>query len=135
MDGNNVFLGRGWSFPPAFNKVEGVEMLDGENDIKSSLKILLSTRLGERTMQPGYGCNTDAMVFESMTTGFQTFMQKQIQDSILLYEPRINLIQVGLETQNEVNGLILITVDYIVRTTNSRSNLVYPFYINEGNNL
>jgi phage baseplate assembly protein W len=135
MDLNNSFLGRGWSFPPAFIKGVGVEMLEGEDDIQSSLKILLSTRVGERIMEPDFGCNTDDMIFEIMNTGFQTFMQNQIRKAILLYEPRIDLISVKLVPQNEVNGLILILIDYVVRTTNSRSNLVYPFYINEGNNL
>jgi hypothetical protein len=135
MDLNNSFLGRGWSFPPTFTKGVGVEMLDGEDDIQSSLKILLSTRIGERIMEPQFGCNTDNMIFEIMNTGFQTFMQKQIQEAILLYEPRIDLRNVDLITQNETNGLLLISVDYVLRTTNSRSNLVFPFYVNEGNNL
>ena len=135
MDLNNSFLGRGWSFPPAFTKGAGVEMLDGEDDIQSSLKILLSTRVGERIMEPQFGCNTDNMIFEAMNTGFQTFMQKQIQEAILLYEPRIDLKNVDLITQNEINGVLLISIDYVVRTTNSRSNLVFPFYVNEGNNL
>jgi len=135
MELNKSFLGRGWSFPPAFNRGDGVQMLEGEPDIQSSLKILLSTRVGERIMEPQYGCNTDNMMFEIMNTSFQTFMRKQIQDAILLYEPRIDLKNVDLLTQNAANGVILISIDYVVRTTNSRSNLVYPFYINEGNNL
>lgn len=135
MELNNSFLGRGWSFPPSFNRGDGVQMLQGEPDIQSSIKILLSTRIGERIMEPEYGCNTDDMIFEIMNTSFQTFMQKQIQDAILLYEPRIDLKNVDLITQNAVNGVILISIDYVVRSTNSRSNLVYPFYLNEGNNL
>ena len=135
MDVNNSFLGRGWNFPPTFTKGIGVEMLEGEDDIQSSLKILLSTRIGERIMEPEFGCNTDSMIFEIMNTGFQTFMQKQIKEAILLYEPRIDLQSVDLITQNDVDGLVLISVDYVVRTTNSRSNLIFPFYIKEGNNL
>jgi phage baseplate assembly protein W len=134
MDLSNSFLGRGWSFPPTFTKGVGVEMLKGEDDIQSSLQILLSTRIGERVMQPEYGCNTDNMAFEKMNAGFQTFMIKQIKEAILLYEPRIDLQNIDLITQDDVNGLILISVDYIVRTTNSRSNLVYPYYITEGTN-
>lgn len=135
MDLNNSFLGRGWGFPPTFTKGVGVEMLNGEDDIQSSLKILLSTRIGERIMEPEFGCNTDNMIFEIMNTGFQTFMQKLIKEAILLYEPRIDLKNVDLIMQNETNGLLLISVDYVVRTTNSRSNIVFPFYVNEGNNL
>lgn len=135
MDLNNTFLGRGWSFPPAFIKGVGVQMLEAEDDIQSSLKILLSTRIGERIMEPEFGCNTDNMIFEAMTTGFQTFMQNLIQNAILLYEPRIELKSVDLITQNDIDGLLLISIDYVVRTTNTRSNLVFPFYTNEGNNL
>ena len=131
MDLNDSFLGRGWSFPPTFIKGLGVQMLDGEDDIQSSLQILLSTSIGERVMQPDYGCNTDSMIFESITTGFQTYMQNLIKNAILLYEPRIDLKTVDLLTQNISDGLILISIDYVVRTTNSRGNLVYPFYLSE----
>jgi phage baseplate assembly protein W len=131
MDLNDSFLGRGWSFPPTFNKGDGVQMLQGEDDIQSSLQILLSTSIGERVMQPEFGCNTNAMLFESITTGFQTYMKNLVKNAILLYEPRIDLQSVDLLTQNAADGLILISIDYVVRTTNTRGNLVYPFYVNE----
>jgi phage baseplate assembly protein W len=108
-------------------------MLDGEADIQSSLEILLSTRIGERVMQPEYGCNTDNMLFEAMNTSFQTFMKNQIEKAILADEPRIDLKNIDLVTQNAVDGVILIVVDYVVRATNTRTNLVYPFYKTEGN--
>ena len=130
MDLNDSFLGRGWSFPPTFMG-GGVQMLEGEDDIQSSLQVLLSTSIGERVMQPDYGCNTNAMLFESITTGFQTYMQNLVKNAILLYEPRIDLQSVDLLTQNAADGLILISIDYVVRTTNTRGNLVYPFYVNE----
>jgi phage baseplate assembly protein W len=133
MELNNSFLGRGWSFPPAFVRGAGVKMLDAEDDIRSSLQVLLATRIGERVMQPEYGCNMDDMVFEAMTTSFQTFMKNQIEKAILSGEPRIDLQNVDLQTQNAVGGVILIIVDYVVRATNTRTNLVYPFYKTEAN--
>jgi phage baseplate assembly protein W len=133
MELDNSFLGRGWSFPPTFDRNAGVQMLNGEADIQSSLQILLSTRIGERVMQPEYGCNTDNMLFEAMNTGFQTFMEKQIEKAILADEPRIDLKNIDLVTQNAVDGVILIVVDYVVRATNTRTNLVFPFYKTEGN--
>jgi len=133
MELDNSFLGRGWSFPPVFDRNAGVQMLDGEADIQSSLQILLSTRIGERLMQPEYGCNTDTMLFEAMNTSFQTFMEKQIEKAILSDEPRIDLKNIDLVTQNAVDGVILIVVDYVVRATNTRTNLVFPFYKTEGN--
>ena len=66
MANEQSFLGTGWSFPPEFQKENNtVKMLTDEDDIKSSLEILLSTRLGERIMVPGYGCNLDELLFKS----------------------------------------------------------------------
>lgn len=125
------FLGKGWGFPPSFDKhSKEVKMLSGAEDIQSSLHILLSTRLGERLMQPRYGCNTDEMLFELMDTTLKTEMKKRIEVAILLFEPRIDLEKIEI-LQNELDGKILITVDYIIRATNTRGNLVYPFYLSE----
>jgi hypothetical protein len=136
MNSSDSFLGKGWGFPPAFDKNKGeVEMLEGEPDIKSSLEILLSTQLGERVMQPTYGCNLDELVFESLTTTFATYIKNKIEVAILFFEPRININRIDIIPDNTTSGVLLIVVDYTVRTTNTRSNLVFPFYQNEGNSL
>jgi uncharacterized protein len=130
------FLGRGWSFPPQFDKAaRGVAMLEEEKDIESSLEILLSTRLGERVMQPTYGSNLDDMVFESMNLTMITYMKDLIENAILYHEPRIELEKLEIDTSNQNEGVLMIVLHYMVRTTNSRYNYVYPYYINEGNNV
>lgn len=132
MNEENSFLGIGWSFPPSFDNSGGeVQMLTGADDIQSSLQVLLSTRLGERVMQPLFGCNLDLMVFELLDTTLKTEMKNLIERAILYFEPRINLEKIDIGAQDELNGVILITVDYIVRSTNTRGNLVYPFYLSE----
>jgi len=130
------FLGTGWSFPPTFNAAAGsVEMTSDEADIQLSLQILLSTRKGERVMEPDYGCNLDDMVFEPMTTTFKTFMRETIKTAILYYEARIDLNSIKIDDSRETEGVILIILDYTVRTTNSRFNFVYPYYKKEGTEL
>ena len=128
------FLGTGWGFPPTFNKtIKGVDLAVAEADIKSSLEILLATNLGERIMQPKFGCALDELSFESLTTTLKTVIKDLIETAILYYEPRIDLENVTLT--DEVNeGIIFIDVQYKVRATNSRQNLVYPFYKEEGRN-
>ena len=70
---NQSFLGRGWSFPPEFNnESRAVKMLEDEEDIRSSLQILLSTRPGERIMVPGYGCNLDELLFSPLNLTIKT---------------------------------------------------------------
>jgi phage baseplate assembly protein W len=136
MNTNRAFLGRGWSFPPQFDRAaKGVLMLEEEADIQSSLEILLSTRLGERIMQPTYGCNLDDMVFEAMNLTMLTYMKDIIQNAILYHEPRIELEKLEIDTSNQNEGMLQIVLHYKVRTTNSRYNYVYPYYINEGTNV
>jgi uncharacterized protein len=133
---NLTFLGRGWSFPPTFNLgLPGVEMLEQEADIASSLEILLSTTPGERIMLPEFGCNLEELVFESLDTTTKTLMADKIATAILYYEPRIDVEQVSLDRSRELDGVVLIDVTYRVRSTNSRYNFVFPFYKQEGTDI
>ncbi len=129
MEQDYSFLGRGWSFPPEFSKeARSVKMLEDEADIKSSLQILLSTRLGERVMLPGYGCNLDELLFNPLNLTLKTYITDLIKTAILYYEPRIDVKKIEIDPTDELNGVLLINIDYIIRTTNSRMNMVFPFY-------
>ncbi|PHJ58536.1 hypothetical protein VF14_26695 [Nostoc linckia z18] len=130
METNNSFLGTGWSFPPTFHQNTGtVEMVSDEKDIIQSLEIILSTRPAERIMQPNFGCELSQFVFEEITQGLITNIKGTIYDALLDHEPRIDVEEVDINESE--TGLLLISVTYRVRVTNSRFNLVYPFYINE----
>lgn len=134
---NVPFLGRGWSFPPVFSNasIAGVDMLEQENDIASSLEILLTTMPGERIMLPDYGCGMDELVFESLDTRMKTLMADKIESAILYFEPRIEVENVNLDDSRELEGVVLIEVVYKVRATNSRFNFVFPFYKLEGTDI
>ncbi len=133
---NRPFLGRGWSFPPTFNRTEaGVEMLAEAADIASSLEILLTTARGERIMLPQYGCNLEELVFESLDTRMKTLMADKVESAILYHEPRIELERVRLDDSREMEGVVLIEVIYRVKSTNSRFNFVFPYYRLEGTDI
>ena len=111
MEQNKSFLGRGWSFPPKFNRsLRSVEMLEYEADIASSLEVLLGTMRGERVMLPQYGCNLDELVFENLDTRMKTLMADKIESAILYHEPRIELEKVQLDDSRELEGVVLIEV-------------------------
>jgi len=136
MEQNLTFLGRGWSFPPKFNRsLRGVEMLEYEADVASSLEVLLGTMRGERVMLPQYGCNLDELVFESLDTRIKTLMEDKIESAILYHEPRIELEKVRIDDSRDSEGVVLIEVIYRIRTTNTRFNFVYPFYKLEGTDI
>lgn len=130
------FLGTGWSFPPEFSLESGeVLMSSDEEDIEASLKILLGTALHERLFYPKYGLDLHEMLFEPMSTTMTTFLRDRVKTSILIYEPRINLLSLDLDTSDQNEGRVSIIIDYAVRATNSRFNLVYPFYSAEGSEV
>lgn len=134
--GHTSFLGRGWSFPPEFFPESGeVAMTADEEDIRASLVILLGTALGERFLTPKYGLNTRELLFEPMSTTMTTYLKDRIKTGILVYEPRITLASVELDTSGQHEGRVAIIVDYQVRATNSRYNLVYPFYTTDANEV
>lgn len=138
LTGDRAFLGRGWSFPPTFDRaVGGVRMLEQEADIVSSLEILLGTARGERIMVPQYGCNLDELVFEALDTRMRTLMADKIESAILYHEPRIELESVRLSDDpvSTLEGRVLIEITYRVKTTNSRFNFVFPFYRDEGTDI
>lgn len=136
MEDEYQFLGRGWSFPPTFDRqIRDVVLVSEELDIKQSLQILLGTRPGERVMLPNYGCNLDIMLFEPITTTLITVTKDIIKTAILYHEPRIEVQYLNINTSQLHNGLVIIEIDYLVRSTNSRFNLVYPFYLEEGSNI
>jgi uncharacterized protein len=130
------FLGTGWSFPPEFVQRTGeVLMTSNEEDVELSLKILFGTALGERFLVPTYGLDMHEMLFEPMSTTTKTYLEDRIRTAVLINEPRISLLSLGLDTSAQNEGKILIVVEYELRSTNSRYNLVYPFYTSDSNEV
>ena len=130
------FLGTGWSFPPEFDGTsKTVQTVSAEDDIQQSLFILFSTTPGERVMQPSYGCDLRSMVFENITESTVTAIRDMIEKAILFFEARVDLNFIDLDAEKIEQGILYILVDYTVRATNTRSNIVYPFYIQEGTNI
>lgn len=136
MADENQFLGKGWSFPPTFeNQGRSVRMVEAENDIRQSLGILLSTSLGERVMHPTFGWKRDALLFEPLSTSFAAYLKREIEMAVLFFEPRIDLNALAFDTPPDREGLVEIRLDYTIRTTNARTNLVYPFYLDEATDI
>jgi len=136
MESEKAFLGTGWSFPPEFKKTtKSVVMISDEEDIKRSLEILLSTKIGERIMLPKFGCNVDELLFNPLSTTLKTYVSELIKTAILYHESRIDVEKIDITQGDDINGEVLVVLDYKIRATNSRTNMVYPFYKEEGTNL
>jgi hypothetical protein len=138
------FLGTGWSFPPRFELVAGaisselagaVAMTSDRADIEASLRILFGTAAGERFLVPKYGLDLHPLLFDSVSTTTKTALEDRIRTAILVHEPRINLLGLVLDVSRQHEGVLHIQIEYAIRATNSRYNLVFPFYTRDGNEL
>ena len=137
MSVDKSFLGTGWAFPPEFSEETGtVEMVSAEIDINQSLQILLSTSLGERVMQPTYGCNLLDYQFEPLNSNLLAFIRSTVERALLYHEPRIIVENISITQPGSfdlIEGKLLIEIDYRIIETNSRYNYVYDFYLREAN--
>jgi phage baseplate assembly protein W len=131
-DPEQAILGTGWSFPPTFSRADvSVVMVSGVDNVRQSLWVLFSTALGERVMLPDYGSQIWQMAFRSINTTLLTQLADMVSQAILYWEPRIDVVDISVTPDASDAGRVLIMVDYVVRRTNSRNNMVYPFYLRE----
>ncbi|NYG35397.1 GPW/gp25 family protein [Sphaerotilus montanus] len=130
-------LGTGWAFPPSFDwRSKEAVLVSQVDDIEQSLHILLSTVPGERVMQPSYGCGIKRMVFETVNDSSITEIKDIISKAILFFEVRITLHEIDIDLSDfDQLGVLRLKLDYTVRTTNTRTNLVYPLYLREGTHV
>jgi phage baseplate assembly protein W len=129
------FLGIGWSFPPTFRREwYGVEMLVAEEDVKSSMGIILSTITGERVMLPTFGCNLQQYDFEVMNVPNIAMIEKIVKEALTYHEPRI-IVKDIVSTPDPNNGGLNMDIYYSIIGTNTRINKVFPFYIKEATDI
>lgn len=134
MSIDSKFLGTGWAFPPAFDpRTREAVTVTQQEDVQESLRILLSTSPGERVMHPNYGCGLMHMVFENMDESRLTEIRSLVERAVLFFEPRVILHDLLIDTDGLFEGILRLRLDYSIRTTNTRHNLVYPLYLAEAN--
>ena len=121
----------GASRPHSIEPASSVEMVSDEADILQSLDIILSTQLGERVLRPHFGCDLSQFLFEEATQGIKTRLKGIVEDALLYHESRIKVESIHVTEDSAEPGLLLISIDYMVRQTNSTYNRVYPFYLTE----
>jgi phage baseplate assembly protein W len=125
------FLGVGWKFPIRINARGGFSYSQHEQDIEEAIWIILSTAKGERVMQPDFGCGIHDYVFAPNNPATRGAISFEVLKSLSEFEPRIEEVNVRVESFPQSDNRLLIYVDYRVRTNNSKRNLVYPFYLTE----
>jgi uncharacterized protein len=129
---DRAFLGVGWRFPLQVTPTGGLATSRLEQKIEESIYLILSTGKRERLMLPDYGCGIHDLFFAPDDAATIAEVTATVRESLVRYEPRIDVLAVDVSSASGEPNLLLIRVDYRVRANNARANLVYPFYITEG---
>jgi len=125
---SSEFLGVGWGFPVGLGDNGQILVTRHEDSVRQAIWTILGTAPGERVMRPDFGCGIQDLVFALNSAGTAGLVANQVRQALLKWEPRIDVSDVQVNPNAQGNGLI-INIDYTVRATNSRFNLVYPFYL------
>jgi phage baseplate assembly protein W len=125
---NGDFYGRGIHYPLQISTTGGIGQTAGTDKIEESLRIILGTQYGERVMRPTFGCNLRSLVFAPNNETTASLARYYVQEGVRQWEPRIDLLDVVVESDNR-NGRLLINVQYRVKATQDVRSLVYPFYL------
>jgi uncharacterized protein len=122
------FLGIGWKFPVSLENGR-IDMAVYEESIREAIWIVLATARGERKMRPDFGCGIHELVFAVNSGETSGRVASEVRQSLTLWEPRIDLLNVAVRSDESEPTRLLIQIEYRVRATNNRFNLVYPFYL------
>jgi len=124
-----TFVGRGFRWPMTVDHTGAIQLTDGAADIDRSMRIILMTAPGERVMRPEFGCRIWDLLFEPVTPTLLGLIIQAVDQAMAQWEPRVEVTEVDAEPDPDDNSLVQIVITYVVKTTNDRRNLVYPFYV------
>ncbi len=125
-------LGTGFKFPIRVNGRGGFSLAREEQDVAESMWLVIATAPGERIMRPTFGCGIHDYVFAPNNAGTRGAIAHRVQQALMRFEPRVDVIDVRVEDTPEQPNLLLVHVDYRIRANNAFHNLVYPFFLQEG---
>lgn len=134
MNSADEHLGRGWRFPVRWEwSAEGgggIRTVQGEEDVREAIRILLETGLGERVMRPDYGAGIDRYAFETASRQTCFRLASDVRRLLVRWEPRVIVDAVNCHPDS-VDGRIDVEIVYRVDPHRRPDNLVYPFYLEE----
>lgn len=123
------FIGKGLTFPLRVDHTGRFALTRGPEDIEGSIRTILCTAPGERVMRPEFGCRIWDLLFEPINANTLGLMAQAVRDALSQWEPRATVAEVVVQPDPDREGSVFIQIDYVMRATNDRRNLVYPFYV------
>ncbi len=121
-------IGTGWAFPPSADGRGGIALVSDAEKIEQAIKIILMTPIGQRVMRPTFGSRLHELVFAPLNAETFGLAERYVQDALVFWEPRIELLNVTARKEPERSYVMLIEIRYRIKATHDERSLVYPFY-------
>lgn len=125
----DTFRGVGWAFPVAIGADGTIKTAAGGEAINRSIELVLGTARGERQMRPDFGCDLHTFLFKPLNDINKGRMATAVKQALTTWEPRIRVLGVEITVDRADPATALIDIEYELRASNTRTNLVYPFYL------
>ena len=123
------FEGRGWRFPIGLDGSGAIAQAREDDKVRQSIETILRTAPGERVMRPDFGCQIHDLVFDTISGAMVGRVAAVVASALATWEPRIDVLSVDPRQDTDDPTRLLIEIQYRIRSTNSRFNLVFPFYV------
>lgn len=115
---------RGFAFPFRIDAVTGgVAMLSGRDKIKQNVRVVLSTRRGERPMLRQYGTQIPSLVHDPNDEVLADLVQTQARECLLQWEPRVLVMGSRVE---QFEGELRLRLSYIHTNEPSQEDMIVP---------
>jgi Bacteriophage baseplate protein W len=125
------FLGRGLRFPLLPDAGGSLGYLEGDENVEQSLRLLLLTAQGERVMRADFGTRAPQLVFAPGSVQFLRLLEDAVRVAVRDFEPRAEVLEVLAEVDPADPTHATVSLAYRVRRSNSRQNLVFPYYLGQ----
>jgi len=97
-----------------------------KDQIKSNLVNLLLTDVGERVMNPTFGCNLKRFLFEGISDTNSELIITSLSYSISVFIPEITVTNISITPNTDYN-LIDLSIDYILNISQASDQVTVQF--------
>ena len=126
----------GWKFPVEIDAQTGkFKTQEGDEDIKEAIKIILTTKKGERMGNPNFGSNLFKFMFTGVNYTELKELEYEITKALNMWEPRIKNLEVEAAPDRGHKGRVIVSVKYRTARMMTPDEMNFVFDVNEGANL
>ena len=122
-------IGNGWRFPILPDARGRLGYVTGGDNIEQSLRLLLLTNVRERVMRGDFGTSARAQIFSPGSEEGLRLLENSVAAALRDHEPRIEVLNLRAELDPRDQTQVNLEIDYQIRASYVRGNLVFPFYV------